>query len=163
MEKRRLIDIAVVQIERFDWKGLRCQGNPERVAEGLLELFRSTTSEEVESAYWKIENHAFVQGELYEVAECVTQVLISGLCQPRPPAVLEACLILLCEILNGQPIESENKVGNIYLSEKCKKVAREGIWVLYGIFAEQSHKTVNDILDVLEVDKERLMAIGRNV
>ena len=62
-------------------------GGGEVVRAGLIDLLRSQSPDDSQAAYWRIENHAVVQGELYEVAEACTSVLVSSFAEPRAKCI----------------------------------------------------------------------------
>ena len=66
----RRMGLAERLLSTMDWSSLReLQGNGEGVGKALADLLGAEDRCACEDAYWRIENHAVAQGELFEVAE----------------------------------------------------------------------------------------------
>lgn len=130
----------------INWSSLRAAGgNGEGVQRAIEELFMSENGEAAQRAYWGIENHAFVQGELFEVSEACSSVLIASLADPREKWVCVAVLELIFQILGGHASASPGTPTDIV--QRCRCVVREGLWLL---FREAICGERDAALDVLE-------------
>jgi hypothetical protein len=153
--------LAEAELGRWDWAALReADGNATLIPVALREMLASTSPEEVEPAYWRIENHVVVQGQLYQAAVQVAGVILAALaCVDRPRWVRVSLLELLFQIVNGSPHESEVAVGFGDLAEACRAAARQGLWVLYRELLDGERAAAKEILEVVEVESDRLLTV----
>ncbi|WP_438015639.1 hypothetical protein WMF18_32900 [Sorangium sp. So ce315] len=126
----------------------------------LLDLLSAKSAEDCTGAYWGIENHAVVQGELYEIAEVCTSVLVASLVDRRPRFVRIAVLDLLFQILGGHASSLSFTPGDIV--ERCHHAAREGLWSLVDEALHGESEAARDVLGLLG-EEERVDAILRAV
>ena len=91
------------RLEIIPWARLKClDGFSDHVPTAVRDLV-SDDPKIVEAAYWRLENHVVVQGELYEVAAYLPEVLIEALdLATFKGAILE----LLFQIGNGHSAEA---------------------------------------------------------
>jgi len=149
--------LAINEIDRIHWSRLReVSGSAENIPSALNELFSALTPSDVEIAYWKLENHVVVQGQLYEVAQFVVPVLLAALAEERPRHVRICILELLFQIVSGEADETELRVGNIDLVTECRARAREGLWILYRELVFGEREAAREVIDVIETDLSRL-------
>jgi len=133
-------------LNTIDWSGLHSHdGHGEHLRLALSRLLAAENADVAQSAYWGIENHAVVQGELFEVAEACTSILIAALANPRPRFVRIAVLELLFQILGGSASAQKSTPSDI--TQRCHRIAREGLLLLIreAIFEER-----DAALDVLK-------------
>ncbi|MBK9260709.1 MAG: hypothetical protein IPM54_12930 [Polyangiaceae bacterium] len=145
----------------IDWSILRALGGDgESVQHALHELLASESADAAERAYWGVENHAFVQGELFEVSEACSSVLIASLVDPREKWVRVAVLDLMFQILSGYPSTSPGTPSDIV--QRCHRVVREGLWLLYREAICGERDAAFDVLEQLgEAEKaRRLLSIA---
>ncbi|AUX46694.1 uncharacterized protein SOCE26_082020 [Sorangium cellulosum] len=139
-------NVAERALALIDWSSLRAVGGDgEGVQRAIEELLLSESGEAAQRAYWGIENHAFVQGELFEVSGACSSVLIASLADPREKWVRVAVLELIFQIICGHASASPGTPADIV--QRCRRVVREGLWLLYreAICGER-----DAALDVLE-------------
>ncbi len=138
-----------------NWSNLHAMsGGGERVHRALCELLASEDGEAAQRAYSGIENHAFVQGELFEVTEACSSVLVASLVDTREKWVRVAVLDLLFQILSGYPSTSPGTPSDIV--QRCHRVAREGLWLLYREAICGEREAAFDVLEQLgEAEKAR--------
>lgn len=149
--------IAEREIARLQWERLReACGSAEQIPYALVEMLNAPNPEAVDAAYWKLENHVVVQGQLFEVAEFVVSVLMAALLEERPRHVRISILELLFQIVSGEAHEDEVSLGNADLAGKCQAKALEGLWVLYRELAFGERDAAQEILEVIEKDTARL-------
>ncbi|MFI8233650.1 hypothetical protein ACIGDI_32970 [Streptomyces sp. NPDC085900] len=120
MEARvRLID---VEIDRYDWSAFTCgcTKTAAHLADDLLRLASAQSSEEARALH--IENHALIQSIPQEPAVHVASVLMAALAGDLSPGARFVCLDLLGGLVFSDDDDS---------SEKCRQIARQGLWVLY--------------------------------
>src|ERR1041384_2282994 len=135
----------------IDWSRLHASaGDGEGVGGGLRELLAASAPELARQAYWKIENHAFAQGELFEVAEAWMSVLIASLADPRESWVRVAVLELMFQMLGGYA----GAATPSDMLERCQRVAREGLWLLFRESIAGEREAALDVLEQLgEADR----------
>jgi hypothetical protein len=140
--------VAERLIQTIEWPHLRAmRGDGSAIREALECLLSADNHEASRAAYWQIENHAFVQGELFEVAEACTSVLVASLADARPKFVRIAALDLLFNILNGYPSLAPGTPDDILL--RCRRSARDGLWLLYREVMRGEREAAIDVLDLL--------------
>ena len=114
----------------IDWSSLHAlEGGGKGVQDALRELLASESAEAAQRSYWGIENHAFAQGELFEVSEACASVLTAALVDAREKWVRVAVLELMFQILSGHASASPATPGDIV--QRCQRLVREGLWLLY--------------------------------
>ncbi|QTD50169.1 hypothetical protein [Sulfidibacter corallicola] len=149
-----------IELARHHWAELReASGIADNIPSAILELLKSSRPDEAENAYWKIENHVVVQGQLFESAEYVVPVLLTSLLQKQQKWVKISILELLFQIVSGEPHEEEISKGNRDLGERCREKAREGLWILYQEMMFGERYAAKDVLEVIEKDPHRLSSI----
>mgnify|MGYP007068388927 CR=1 FL=1 len=152
-----VFSIAEYEIARWPWERLReACGSAEQIPLALIEMLNSQTPEAADSAYWKLENHVVVQGQLFEAAEFVVSALMASLLEERPLHVRVSVLELLFQIVSGEPHEDEIRLGNIDLAKKCQAKALEGLWLLYHELLFGLREAAQEILEVIEKEPARL-------
>jgi hypothetical protein len=148
--------LAEIEIARIEWSSLReLTGTAEKIPAALLDLLSAPTESAANAAYWRLENHVVVQGQLFQAAEAVVSVLLAGLSQSRAQHIRSSVLELLFQILAGHPDESE-MASNDGLGEACKAKAREGLWILYQEMAVGEREAAKECIELIETDKKRL-------
>lgn len=150
--------IASLEIERLNWPVVRhAYGPASQTPAALKELLAAQTPQECKLAYWKLENYVVVQGQVFEAAEYVVQVIMAALVKPdRPRHVRIDLLELLFQIIHGIPHQQEIERGMADLVERCKDKARQGLWLLYRELLGESHDAAKEIIELLDPDKSRI-------
>jgi len=137
------------KIKTEDWSSLETlNGSAEHVPNAVLELL-TDNKEKFDKAYWKLENHVVVQGDLYSSAAVLPKYLEEVVIKARfKPGVLE----LLFQIGNGHAQSTE-------LEEKCFSGVIEVLkrLLIHPEIAESSlTKVINEDLEALvELHEER--------
>ena len=150
-------NLAALEIRRIPWDTLRQAGGPaEQVPYALMDLLNALTPELANHAYWRLENHVVVQGQLYQAAEPVVSVLVAILLEDRPRHVKIGVLELLFQILAGSAHASEVALGNENIAEACRDKAREGLWVLYKELINGERDAAKEVIELIELDRTRL-------
>ncbi len=156
--------IAEVEIGRITWDDLRSAGGfASTIPKALADLYGASTPEQAQDAYWRLENHVVVQGQLYQAAEQVVSVLLAMLSEERPRHVRISSLELLLQILMGEPHTQELSLGNANLAERCRNKAKEGLWTLYKELHQGEREAAREILDVIEDCRGRLSCFDQAV
>lgn len=149
--------ISELEIARLPWGRIReASGSAEQIPFALVEMLNATTPEAVNAAYWKLENHVVVQGQLFEVAEFVVSVLIAALLEEKPRHVRISILELLFQIVTGESHEYEIRLGNADLHRKCRAKALEGLWVLYRELIFGEREAAQEVIEAIETNADRL-------
>ncbi len=128
--------IEEVAISPIDWSALRTDsGSGVGLPSAVRDLANASSESAAEAAYWRIDNEAVVQGELYEAAEPVLAALLwLGAEMPDGPAK-KSIAELIQQIVCGQPAESEVAAGNGAVGDRCRQLAAGGLWLFYGWLA----------------------------
>lgn len=139
--------VAERLLQTIDWSelGEASGADGEGVRRAIAQLLASESGEAAQRAYWGIENHAFVQGELFEVSAACASVLVAALADPRERWVRVAVLELLFQILSGYASATSSTSPD--LVARCREAVREGLWLL---FQEALAGERDAALDVLE-------------
>lgn len=161
----RGLRLAEMEIHRIPWSTLRqAGGTAEQVPHALMELLHAPTPELATQAYWRLENHVVVQGQLYQAAEPAVSVLMAALlAEESPRHVRLGVLELLFQILSGSAHDSEIAQGNRRLDEVCRDRAREGLWILYREWVCGERDAAGEVIKLIEADGTRLDAIRKVV
>jgi hypothetical protein len=149
----RTIGLAEREIERISWGRLKeANGSASEIGPALRRMLDARGPQEASTAYWQLENHVVVQGEVFEAAEATVSVLVAAFADERPRHVRIAALELLYQILAGEPNQSQ---GDQNLLVRCRERAREGLWLLIRELTEGEHDAALDVLRFL-LDEDRL-------
>ncbi|MEH6462291.1 hypothetical protein [Chitinimonas sp. JJ19] len=149
--------LASYEMNRLPWGQLREASGPAvNIPVALVELFDALTPDDAGKAYWKLENHVVVQGQLFGVAEFVVPVLMAALLDERPDYVKICVLELLFQIVSGVAHEIEIDIGNIDLAAKCQQKAREGLWILYRELIVGESEAAREVIEIVESEPARL-------
>ena len=161
MSVESLIEAELV---RPDWTHImEANGPATNIPSALRELVAANTPDEVRQAYWKLENHVVVQGQLFEAAVYVVPVLLAALLDTnRPRFVRIGILELLFQIIAGTSHEDEVRRGFADLGARCKRAAREGLWLLYREFFVGGLAGAKEIIQSIDEDTSRLVFLERH-
>lgn len=137
------------------WSNLHAlDGDGEGVCRALRDLLKSESAESAQRAYWGVENHAFAQGELFQVSEACAWVLIAALVDPREKWVRVAVLDLMFQLASGHASSAPHTPHDIL--QRCHVVLREGLWLLFREAICGERDAALDVLDKLgEGEKAR--------
>jgi hypothetical protein len=145
--------IAESEIDRIAWSNFReITGPAVRLGDALRRLISAHDAEEVEAAYWQIENHAVVQNDLYPAAEPVASVLVAALADDRPSDVRFAIAGLLIQILSASAVEADGPTDEGNLEARCRARIREGRWLLVREVA-RGNGAAADVLELIDSPK----------
>jgi len=168
------ISLVEIELARTDWSKLRdirsSYGekivSADYVPSVISALLNAASLEEAEALEWKIDNHVFVQRQLFESAEYLVPVLIAALPETPQEYIRDTILRLMFEIVAGFPAQSEVALGNDDLAERCRAKTREGLWILYKLFVagdEPQRSIIYDVLEQVETDSARLEAFVKKL
>lgn len=162
MNAKQLVEVEVL---RQDWSFLRqASGTADGIPDALRQLIWAQSPEEVQAAYWRLENHVVVQGQLFESAVSTTHVLMAALVsQDRPDFVRIGVLELLFQIVSGESDESEVARGLVDLGEQCRRAARAGLWLLYREMTEGQMDGAREVIAIIEHEPNRLHEVERRM
>lgn len=154
--------LATVEIRRHAWAKLRVADNrPLDVPEYLEGLIESSTEDDAEGYYWGLENEVVVQGQLFDAAVPVVSVILAALGDELSRPARLWLLELLFQIVNGESHADEVEHGVADLGERCRTVAREGLWTLYRELHYGHADAAKAVLDVLVPGSETTEEIVR--
>lgn len=150
--------LVELEIQRVDWASIReADGSAVNVPNAIRELLAARSSQEVNQAYWKLENHVVVQGQIFEAAVYTVPVLMAALTLPgRLLCVRIGLMELLFQILKGMPHQEEVDRGLDNLAEQCKGAARCGLWLLYRELFCDAHDAAWELIELLDDNKSRV-------
>lgn len=152
-------NLAERVIRSTNWSQLAAANGPaSQIGESLGLLLTAATPEEASTAYWRLENHVVVQGELFESAEQAVAVVVAAFADPRPRHVRISMLELLYQILRGLPSPDEIERGNADLLERCRARTLEGLWLLVHEAMVGEHEAVMDVLELI-LDGDRIEVV----
>ncbi|MET9290667.1 hypothetical protein [Streptomyces sp. NPDC003077] len=160
----RLIELIEWEISRQDWAAMRCGcgDSAEHLAPDLLRLADDrAVGEEANGAGF--EEHVWSPVLLWEPAPAVTTVALAALADPIPPEVRHRFLDLLQHMVAGEGTDAASARRGLDLPERCRALARQGLWLLYEEVASgrsvSAAGTAFEILSVVEPDRERLRGV----
>jgi hypothetical protein len=160
MGQKMKSNFVELEISRHPWATLRkLDGTAEQTGFALFELAYAANVDAAKLAYWKIENHVVVQGQLFESALHVVPCLMALLLEDRPSFVRISALELLFQIVMGEADEEEVSRGNADLGNACRAKAREGLWLLYRELLMGEREAAREILEVIEPELDRLKGL----
>ena len=90
---------------------------------------RARSEAEALSAYRRIENETLLQCELYEAVEPTLEILLSIVATCRPTTARWSVAELIQQVVFGRTRESEVEHGIDRRWEKCRELARDGLWI----------------------------------
>ncbi len=140
----------ISEIQRYDWHSFRANGEIEHVPKALFELHSSSTKEDAENAYNKIDNTVITNGLVHQAAIPVTTCLLSILFNCKE-AARESVLDLLVEITSGQPAESEISAENESVVDDCIRELCRGVSHIFQIFENGKEREKLLCIDLLGV------------
>ncbi|MFY1684323.1 hypothetical protein ACN265_22610 [Micromonospora sp. WMMD730] len=150
-------------IEEVDWPSLRTDsGSGAGLPRAFEDLFAAASKEAADDAYWRIDNEALVQGELYEAAVPTLEVLLSMASTAPSGPPRRSVAELIQQIVFGEPHPSEVELGNAGIASACKSLAFGAVWVFYGWLTDSDNDVRECALLTLckvEVDHKRRSAI----
>lgn len=138
------LKLAQAELNAIDWNSVR-DGN--RLRASLVRLLTAIAPEQVEAAYWGLENYVVVQGEVFPGALECCRVLGASLAEIQSTAVLVKSLDLLYQILSGYP--SAGMATEEGLIEECKIVMRRYRKWLEAAVSMPVGEAAQDVLNAL--------------
>ncbi|MDQ2587895.1 hypothetical protein [Saccharothrix yanglingensis] len=153
----RLVD---VELARHDWGSLPVAGDRAAATpRSLVGLLSAHTEEDADRYYWRLENVVVVQGGLYEAAPAVVSVLLAGLAGRLSEPAEEWVLELLFQLVAGESSAEAVDRGHPDLGDRCRRVAREGLWLLYSELGGPRGRAVRAVLERVDEVSDRLTAL----
>jgi hypothetical protein len=151
------------ELARINWSAIREADGPATAVPGAIRhLLAAKSADDVSRAYWKLENHVVLQGQLFEAAAFVVPVLMAALVrEDRPIYVRRGLLELLFQILSGSPHPEEVARGLQTLTDMCRAEALKGLWLLYREILGDAHEGAEELINLLEGESARLASFER--
>jgi len=151
------------EIARTDWSRIAAiEGAATNVPHALRELIYAQSSGEANRAYWKLENHVVVQGQLFEAAVYIVPVLLAALASSELPRFVGISIVeLLFQIVHGDAASEDVARGLPDLGDCCRTEAKKGLWLLYRelIAGDLPKEGVLEVIEVIDDDKNRVAFI----
>jgi hypothetical protein len=155
---KRILDLV-------DWAALReIVGDARDIPSAVEALILARDEEAADNAYWRIDNHVVVQGQLFESALPLTPILLALLAGELEEIVRPRVLELLMQIVLGKSAESELICGNHNLGDLCKLAVSKGLWLYYLELLKERPTTQKLALELIaecESDQNRLHSVLR--
>jgi hypothetical protein len=156
-----MIDLVDHELRATDWKtcSTLTPGGGGRIPAAVRALLAARSSSSADAAYWQLDNHVVVQGQLFGAALPLVPVLLAALGGELAPAARLRVADLLVEITCGTADESEARAGNGELGQACRAAARAGLWLLYALLRDADapmHERVLQILYAVDDDRSRV-------
>ncbi|MEU4192304.1 hypothetical protein AB0E69_10415 [Kribbella sp. NPDC026611] len=151
-----------------DWNVLRSMiGGAAFVPGAVSRMINATTIEDASKAYWELDNRVVVQQQLFESAVWTAILVSDAICNEMPSDVgMRRALDLLVEIAEGEPDQSELALGNRDLGDVCRRELSRFLPCFRGLATNDDEHIVLgalDLLDILEVDRQRLRELAEAV
>lgn len=143
--------MSLIEFERCNWSKVGAANNAAHIPEAITQLQNAECKESAETAYWKIDNTAVVQGGLYEAAlysiPCVLSAL--GNCTPiARPMLLE----LLFQLGGGSSCaDSEMMADQNSLEFQCMEAVCFGLSQYYHFLEFGTDEEKGYCADLLEL------------
>ena len=154
------LDLLVeMELNRWDWSNIiEAHGPATNIPVAIRELMLAQNVEESEIAYWKLENHIVVQGNVFEAAAYAVPVFMAALVKTdRPTHFVISTMDLFYQIIAGGVHEEEIARGMPDLKERCIAAMREGIWILYANYLQgRVRRSLGEVISMLDDDPYRL-------
>lgn len=148
-----------VELARHEWLSLPVAGDrAEATPRSLVGLLSAHTEEDAERYYWRLENVVVIQSQLYEAAPAVVSVLLAGLAGKLSKPAKEWVLELLFQLVAGESSVEAVDRGHPDLGDRCRLVAREGLWLLYSELDGPYGQAVRAVLKRIDEESGRLAA-----
>lgn len=148
--------LAAAELETQPWRRLRTMiGTAEDVPDALAALECATDEKAADRAYWRLDNRVVVQGQLFESAFGVVQVLLAMLIGSLSLPAKRRVVDLLLQIAGGVPDATELAVGDLDLAERCRESLRAATWKLYELTLDNDFRVRQAALElVAQVDQD---------
>jgi len=152
-----------VELDRVDWKNVRdALGPAVDVPANFRQLLAATNDPEVKRAYWKLENHVVVQGQVYEASIHLVPAICAALADPNRSLLVRTWIVeLLYQICGPYSVPSSESSASIV--DSCRNAARNALWNLYGELAKQEIKVVESLIKSLDADPDRLALVRTKI
>jgi hypothetical protein len=155
--------LVELELNRPNWDHIvESDGPATKIPGAIRELLAAATPEQAELAYWKLENHVVVQGQLFEAACFVVPIIMTALLQEERPRFIQISLLeLLFQIVHGESHCEETARGLANLRDRCRAAAREGLWILYHAFINRNLVGAKEVIELIDKDTARLVILER--
>lgn len=146
--------IAERLLGAIDWAAFSASPpQADTLARAVGELIGAENPETAERAWWGIENTAFSQDTVYELAVPTTDVMLAALVDQRPEFVREWIVEVLYFITSG------GSADNPAIPGRCRDRARLGLWLLAKEAKARNGPARRRVLDVIDSVDESFGAV----
>lgn len=148
--------LAAAELRHQPWHELRTiNGTADNVPGALTSLACAEDDAAADRSYWRLDNRVVVQGQLFESAFGVVQVLLAMLIGPLKPSAKRRVVDLLLQIGGGVPDATELAAGNLDLADRCRESLRAATWKLYELTLDDDFRVRQAALElVVQVDQD---------
>src|ERR1700712_1125371 len=100
----KMSDLLEFELNQVRWNEYReISGDATDICSALARFVYSTSTEEVNTAYWGLENHVVADGVVYSAAEPAISVLMAGFATPPITQIKICSLEFNYQIPHGLP------------------------------------------------------------
>ena len=142
----------------IDWAALRtAHGNAAHVPDALARL-RSDVDDTRKAAYWQLDNHVVLQGNLFEAAPFVADELIRMLDGELSDATKSLVYRLLFEIRNGYASDTTTVIRDgrsVLLREACHQVVGDALSLYRSDLTTADVGVRREVIDLLASMEDR--------
>ncbi|WP_433161670.1 hypothetical protein [Kribbella sp. CA-247076] len=148
--------VADVAIRAVDWSSYQVlDGSASRLRDHLAEFISAAPVEERPRLWATMENHVFVQDDVFSSAEPVISVLLASLVDERPQHVRIAVLDLLFHLIQAARYRADD------LGKRCLEQAVAGGWLLVREAIAGPAAVTEASLEVLDIASPAHAQIAR--
>jgi hypothetical protein len=155
--------IATVLIRRVEWSSFHAAGGAATSVPHVIEALAGAPDEaSADQAYWLLDNHVVVKGQVLDSALEVVPILLALLAGPLSVWARRRMLDLLIEIQASEVHPDELARGNLNLASRCTEAVRAGKWLIYSdlLSADDAVRlSAVDLIAELEDDIARRRAV----
>lgn len=137
-------------IDTFDWRNLRSADSSIKLPEAIQTLVTADNDDELDRAYWSIDNESVVQGILFQSALAVVCCLPLALhdCKAiAKPYILE----LLVQLTSGIPAQTEIALGNADLLKNIRSEVSKYISTFLQILDDGNEVEKSLCIDIVGI------------
>jgi hypothetical protein len=144
--------VKVTLTVTIDWAALRtAHGNAAHVP-GALAGLRGETEDTRKAAYWQLDNHVVLQGNLFEAAPFVADELVRMLDEELPGPTKVLLYRLLYEIRNGYAPDVDTVIHdgqNVPLLQACRQVVGDALPSYQADLTTPDTSVRREVIDLL--------------
>jgi hypothetical protein len=141
-------------------------GTADAIPAALRALADANDEASADRAYWTLDNRVVVQGQLFQSALAVAQVVLAMLLGPLSRPARRKAVDLLLQIGGGVPDQTEVTAGNAVLGQRCRDILQAATWKIYELVLDEDRRVREAALELvthIDPDQDRLVLLLRAV